>query len=535
MSYIRLTRDFYQAVEALMEGKVEEKLDPQASEGGGSHPKTDRHQELAAMGHPKDKITRKDVLIARGVVAKEEAEVNETSDNLRLNVAINRADKQNQNPTALGAKKMQQNVNRLKPTQHADYLRGGPKSTIKSPYSESVELEEAKRTPKYASTDRKIAGGSGKGKHFNDATTADHTSALKFHMNQAEMEGHRQNDEGWTKHTTMAKQHLNAMKTMKEGKETDDMMVKSFKPEVVKALDKRGVTKHPPYRNPGPEKLAAQKKAMKEDAEEQFDELQENISNKHKVGDVYQMDLVDHIEKKTGTKVWFDDTAMVHQATGKTIMHVKAHHTVGDVISAVKNLKEEAEELDEVIRNDPLLMKVGPIRSRDNTTGRSSPEEQQQGKENLKRVVKTSIDRMKTDRKPRLPEEVEEEVDQIITENNSFEIEVPARLTYKDYLDAAMQFVDAEDALTVAEAFYNEQDESLVIESFVRSDIEQKVAVHQKAGNQVSMPKFGTKDGKPYAEYVVTNKDDGIRRKYIHHGTMRRVENMGARGKKDAD
>ena len=172
-------------------------------------------------------------------------------------------------------------------------------------------------------------------------------------------------------------------------------MVKSFKPEVVDALNKRGVTKHPPYRNPGLEKLAAQKKAMKE--------------------------------------------------------------------------------------------------------------------------------------------EVEEEVDQIITENNSFEIEVPARLTYKDYLDAAMQFVDAEDALTVAEAFYNEQDESLVIESFVRSDIEQKVAVHQKAGNQVSMPKFGTKDGKPYAEYVVTNKDDGIRRKYIHHGTMRRVENMGARGKKDAD
>lgn len=397
MSYIRLTRDFYQAVEALMEGKVEEKLDPQASEGGGSHPKTDRHQKLAAMGHPKDKITHKDVLIARGVVAKEDTEI-------------------------------------------------------------------------------------------------------------------------------------------EEGKETEQMMVKSFKPEVVDTLNKqRGVTKHPPYRNPRLEKLAAQKKAMKEDAEEQFDELQENISNKHRVGDVYQPHLVDHIKNKTGTKVYFDGDDMVHEKTGKTIMNVKAHHTVGDAISAVKNLKEDAEELDEVIRNDPLLMKVGPIRSRDNTTGRSSPEEQQQGKEKVKQAVKTSIDRMKTDRKPRLPEEVEEQVDQIITENNSFEIEVPARLTYKDYLDAAMQFVDAEDALTVAEAFYNEQDESLVIESFVRSDIEQKVAVHQKAGNQVSMPKFGTKDGKPYAEYVVTNKDDGIRRKYIHHGTMRRVENMGARGKKDAD
>lgn len=325
MSYTRLTRDFYQAVEALMEGKVEEKLDPQASEGGGSHPKTDRHQKLAAMGHPKDKITHKDVLIARGVVAKEEAEI------------------------------------------------------------EEAELEE--------------------------------------------------------------------------GKETDDMMVKSFKPDAVKALDKRGVTKHAPYKNPGLEKLAAQKKAMKEDAEEQLDELSKST-------------LGSYVKKR------------VKQLPS---------------IEMGRQMAEPGRQLKDYTK--------------------------------LKKKVNTGIGRAVD----KMSEEAQEEVDQIITENNSFEIEVPAQLSYKDYLDAAMSFVDAEDALTVAEAFYNEQDESLVIESFVRSDIEQKVAVHQKAGNQVSMPKFGTKDGKPYAEYVVTNKDDGIRRKYIHHGTMRRVENMGARGKKDAD
>ena len=318
MSYTRLTRDFYQAVEALMEGKVEEKLDPQASEGGGSHPKTDKHKKLAAMGHPKDKITHKDVLIARGVVAKEELLTQEEFDEL------------SEEDQVLYLEALDQ-------LDEKDHMKNGynyrPKNTAPSPQAKARYKEK-----------------------------------VSTYKEEAELE---------------------------EGKETEQMMVKSFKPEVVDALNKRGVTKHPPYRNPGLEKLAAQKKAMKE--------------------------------------------------------------------------------------------------------------------------------------------EVEEEVDQIITENNSFEIEVPARLTYKDYLDAAMQFVDAEDALTVAEAFYNEQDESLVIESFVRSDIEQKVKVHQNAGNQVSMPKFGTKDGKPYAEYVVTNKDDGIRRKYIHHGTMRRVENMGARGKKDAD
>jgi len=40
----------------------------------GSTPKTQKEKELAAMGHPKDKITHKDVLIGRGVLRKEEKE-----------------------------------------------------------------------------------------------------------------------------------------------------------------------------------------------------------------------------------------------------------------------------------------------------------------------------------------------------------------------------------------------------------------------------------------------------------------------------
>jgi len=40
----------------------------------GSTPKTEKEKELAAMGHPKDKITHKDVLIGRGVLRKEEKE-----------------------------------------------------------------------------------------------------------------------------------------------------------------------------------------------------------------------------------------------------------------------------------------------------------------------------------------------------------------------------------------------------------------------------------------------------------------------------
>lgn len=39
-----------------------------------STPKTEKEKDLAALGHPKDKITHKDVLIGRGVLKKEETE-----------------------------------------------------------------------------------------------------------------------------------------------------------------------------------------------------------------------------------------------------------------------------------------------------------------------------------------------------------------------------------------------------------------------------------------------------------------------------
>ena len=42
-----------------------------------THPKTEKEKKLAALAHPKDKITHKDVLVGRGVLAKEEEELDE--------------------------------------------------------------------------------------------------------------------------------------------------------------------------------------------------------------------------------------------------------------------------------------------------------------------------------------------------------------------------------------------------------------------------------------------------------------------------
>jgi hypothetical protein len=139
---------------------------------------------------------------------------------------------------------------------------------------------------------------------------------------------------------------------------------------------------------------------------------------------------------------------------------------------------------------------------------------------------------VKDDRGPRGV--TQEEVDFTIIEHNAFVIELPESLTYVDYLEAARKFVNEEnDAVLVAEEFFNDKNVDLVIESFMMSDIEDKVAGHRKNGHTVSMPKFSNKNGQPYAEYTVTDKESGVRRKYIHHGSVRKVENMGAPGKKD--
>lgn len=51
---------------------VEGKGPQMLNEAAGSTPRTPKEKKLAAMAHPKDKITHKDVLVGRGVVAKEE-------------------------------------------------------------------------------------------------------------------------------------------------------------------------------------------------------------------------------------------------------------------------------------------------------------------------------------------------------------------------------------------------------------------------------------------------------------------------------
>lgn len=112
-------------------------------------------------------------------------------------------------------------------------------------------------------------------------------------------------------------------------------------------------------------------------------------------------------------------------------------------------------------------------------------------------------------------------------------VDIKESYMFGDYLTAAKDIVGEEMAIELANYAFNKQDTNLFVEQITRSDIMSKIATHKAAGHQVSEPKYKTKDGKLHAEYVVTDKESGIRRKYIHHGTSRKVENMGAKGKRD--
>lgn len=125
-------------------------------------------------------------------------------------------------------------------------------------------------------------------------------------------------------------------------------------------------------------------------------------------------------------------------------------------------------------------------------------------------------------------EEVEEQhYSEIVEKFDDFEVIVKESYTFAEYLDAAKTMVAEDQAVVAADAAYRAQDTGFMLESFVRADIESKVAAHKNAGNKVSSVSYSTKSGQPYAEYTVTDKE-GTSRKYIHHGNTRKVENLGS-------
>ena len=136
--------------------------------------------------------------------------------------------------------------------------------------------------------------------------------------------------------------------------------------------------------------------------------------------------------------------------------------------------------------------------------------------------------------------EIEEAVSETIVKHNDFTIEITDNPTFGDFLKAVQSIVRTDEEsmqkeiVAIAEQAFAENYEEVIIEAFTRMEIDDKMAAHRKAGNTVSNDKFSTKNGQPYAEYVVTDQEGG-RKKYIHHGTVRRMESMPGATKKNKE
>ena len=132
-----------------------------------------------------------------------------------------------------------------------------------------------------------------------------------------------------------------------------------------------------------------------------------------------------------------------------------------------------------------------------------------------------------------LKNSTEHDVDFTIIEHNAFVIEMGDQLYFEDFLNAAKAIVESNEELvneevSIAEQFFSDGDITIILEAFSRDFIKDKVKAAQDAGHKVSTPKFSMKDDKPHAEYTVTHKDSGVKKKHIFHGNVTKHENLGS-------
>jgi hypothetical protein len=116
----------------------------------------------------------------------------------------------------------------------------------------------------------------------------------------------------------------------------------------------------------------------------------------------------------------------------------------------------------------------------------------------------------------------------------SYEALLKSTLSLSGYSNLA-EANDAEKAGIIAflEDAFDAKDYSVVLEDYMRQDVEDSIASHKKAGHKVSDPKYTKKDGKMYAQYTLTTPE-GDKKTITYHGTKKRMENI-AESKEELD
>jgi len=247
----------------------------------------------------------------------------------------------------------------------------------------------------------------------------------------------------------------------------------------------------------------------------------EDVMKDNKLVDYAAVAISKQTQKEKG--FFADDT--VEEGAFKSMVTDKM--TSGKGMSYNKAMKAAQSDLDKG-KNIPKT-KLNPVKEDNHEMGHDvkSKKRMDQAKKNIKDVDKVdNLDGVKEDLST---EEVQfdEEADFTFVEHNMWDIEIAEEYTYEDFMKAAIAVTDgADNAIEIAEDYFNAGDITIILEEFTRSDINDKIDTHKKAGSKVTDPKYTTKDDKLHAEFTVTDKK-GMRKRHIFHGNIRRHENLG--------
>lgn len=271
-------------------------------------------------------------------------------------------------------------------------------------------------------------------------------------------------------------------------------------------------------------------------------------SDKREYGATQAIDRLTKEEVEFEESVESNDTHFAKQSKkmqDAINLHLRKGKSYKEAVAASKvHVKEEVEELDELSKT--TLGSYVKKATRDAViTRKIGADFEHQGKRAKSPGMKAASDMLSQRYKAksfkrrdgvdkavdRLTKEEVEQFDETVLVHATYEIK--ESYTFGEYLTTAKYLVGDDEAVELANEAFKVQDTDIFAEELSSMDIMSRINSHRKAGHAVTEPKYSTKAGKPYHEYVVTDKETGTRRKYIHHGDVSKVENMGAKPKKD--
>lgn len=111
--------------------------------------------------------------------------------------------------------------------------------------------------------------------------------------------------------------------------------------------------------------------------------------------------------------------------------------------------------------------------------------------------------------------------EETIVKHKDFTIDVVNNPTFKDFFNSAKLYVNNDDdAVTVAEAFFNDKDTSIIIESNITELYKNLLNKYEKDGYLIEDIDITIDEDEAYFKYTLVEKDSEIKRTYVHHGNL---------------